>query len=372
VTHSFSCRAAVLLGLAAASASGAERWKMQYFYDEAKSSLTINDLHFASKTRGVAVGFIGDGRKTDPTALVTSDGGQHWALVPTKEVGVSLFFLNESKGWMVTSKGLWETTEAGRNWRKMPNPPKGLYRVHFLDENRGFGVGLRKSVWSTTDGGNHWKAVAAAAEPKANPDHTTYSWIAFATPRLGLISGWSLPPRKGEDAMPDWIEPDRAIRRSETPHLSLTLETRDGGEKWTSSVSSMFGRISRVRFGPKNFALGLIEFAAAFTWPAEVYRIDPMSGKSDRVYRDRQRAITDVWIAPSGTSYLSGTEVLGQLRTAPIPGKVKVLRSSDECRTWTEMPVDYRAVATRTTLAVIDDENAWLATDTGMILKLTK
>jgi hypothetical protein len=29
-------------------------------------------------------------------------------------------------------------------------------------------------------------------------------------------------------------------------------------------------------------------------------------------------------------------------------------------------------VATRTTLAVIDDENAWLATDTGMILKLTK
>jgi hypothetical protein len=32
--------------------------------------------------------------------------------------------------------------------------------------------------------------------------------------------------------------------------------------------------------------------------------------------------------------------------------------------------VDYRAVANRVTLAVVDAKNMWLATDSGMILKL--
>jgi hypothetical protein len=34
------------------------------------------------------------------------------------------------------------------------------------------------------------------------------------------------------------------------------------------------------------------------------------------------------------------------------------------------MPVDYRATANGVTLAAPDDRNVWMATDTGMILKL--
>ena len=94
--------ACALLACLLALPAGAERWRVQYLYDEAKSNLVLNDLKFASPQRGVAVGFIEEGRKTRPTALVTADGGAHWALVPTKEVGVSLFFLGESTGWMVT------------------------------------------------------------------------------------------------------------------------------------------------------------------------------------------------------------------------------------------------------------------------------
>ena len=60
----------------------------------------------------------------------------------------------------------------------------------------------------------------------------------------------------------------------------------------------------------------------------------------------------------------------GQLRHV-VPGKVQVLKSTD-LNSWIEMPVDYRATANRTLLAVVDDEHMWMATDTGMILKLVK
>jgi hypothetical protein len=48
---------------------------------------------------------------------------------------------------------------------------------------------------------------------------------------------------------------------------------------------------------------------------------------------------------------------------------VRVLRSAD-LATWTDMDVDYRATATRVIISAIDSKTAWLATDTGMILKL--
>jgi hypothetical protein len=52
-----------------------------------------------------------------------------------------------------------------------------------------------------------------------------------------------------------------------------------------------------------------------------------------------------------------------------VPGKVQVLTSRDY-KTWLAMPVDYRATANGVTLAAPDDRNVWMATDTGMILKL--
>jgi len=41
--------------LAWASTAAAQRWQMQYFYDEAKSTLAIQDIAFPSPTHGVAV-----------------------------------------------------------------------------------------------------------------------------------------------------------------------------------------------------------------------------------------------------------------------------------------------------------------------------
>ena len=348
----------------------AQRWQIQYFYDKNKSTLVISDLQFPSPSRGVAVGAITEGKHQKPVAVVTSDGGAHWQMVDLKENPVSLYFLSESLGWMVTTHDLWRTTEAGKSWDKVPGLPAGLFRVYFTDEQNGFAVGSKKKVMETHDGGKHWAALAAAAELPGQPNYSTYNWVAFATPRFGIITGWNVPPRRMPPQFPDWMDPEEAINRRETPHLSYSLVTRDGGKTWKPNSASLFGDVSRVRFGPAGTGLGLIEYSNSFRYPSEAYKIDWVSGKSETVYRDRKFAISDIWLTPDGTAYLAGTLVAGQIRHV-VPGKVQVLKSRDYTA-WTEMPVDYRATANRATLAVINEDNMWMATDNGMILRLVK
>lgn len=367
-------RALAIVALAGASvalfgqgARPAPKWRVQYFYDEDKSFFHIVDLQFPSATRGLAIGEIVEGRSQKPTAVVTSDGGAHWQRVPLDDEPVSLFFLNEGLGWMVTTKGLMETTEAGRNWRKLPKPPGQIFRVHFVDEKHGFAAGAKKKVYETKDGGQKWTEIPAATEPPGNADHSAYTWIAFANPNSGIVTGWNMPPRR-DQRMPDWMDPEAAVNRRDYPHLSYSMETKDGGKSWKTSSASLFGQVSRFRFGGDGMALGLLEYGPSFRYPAEVYRIDSKTGKNQTLYRDRRFAISDVWLTKSNVAYLAGTQVAGQVRNV-APGKVQVLRSSD-FSVWTEMPVDYKAVANRVMLAVVDDGNLWLATDNGMILKL--
>ena len=145
--------AALALAAAVATGSGqspAPKWRQQYFYDQEKSTLNIVDLQFPSATRGLAIGAIVEGSHQKGVAVVTSDGGAHWQLVNLEEPPISLFFLNESLGWMVTTKGLWQTTEAGKNWRKLPKLPGQIVRVAFVDEgNAGQWLSCRfKDYWS--------------------------------------------------------------------------------------------------------------------------------------------------------------------------------------------------------------------------------
>jgi len=159
------------------------------------------------------------------------------------------------------------------------------------------------------------------------------------------------------------------MARRDVPHLSYSLQTVDGGKTWKADSASLFGQVTRVRFGDRalGFGLGLVEYGASFRYPAEAYRFDYRTGKSQTIYRDRKFAISDLWLGGDGSAYLAGTQVLGQIRNV-VPSKVQVLRSKDFA-VWTEMAVDYRAVAHSAMLAIADEKNMWMATDNGMILK---
>src|SRR6202050_5600558 len=124
----------------------AQRWKIQYFYDKEKTSLTINDFAFPSAQYGIAVGYVAEGKHEEPMSVITSDGGDRWQLLPLKEMPISLFFLDDSIGWMVTTKGLWRTTEAGKNWTKLPKISGEILRVSFITPMDGVAVGVKKLV----------------------------------------------------------------------------------------------------------------------------------------------------------------------------------------------------------------------------------
>jgi photosystem II stability/assembly factor-like uncharacterized protein len=134
----------------------AQKWTIQYFYDELKSQMEITDLAFPSAQRGIAVGAIydkGSGHEKY-TSVATSDGGEHWTLQTLKEYPRSIFFLNDSVGWMVTDKGLWFTDESGRSWKKVsdqikPNKnlePETTIGLRTRISNLPMGNGARSSV----------------------------------------------------------------------------------------------------------------------------------------------------------------------------------------------------------------------------------
>jgi len=213
--------------------------------------------------------------------------------------------------------------------------------------------------------------VAAAEEPKANRDYTAYTWISFATPQIGMITGFNRPPRRSDGGLPAWMEPELEAVRSELPNMSISLETRDGGKAWKSGTVSIFGHITRVRLAPDGRGLGLVEFSGAFTYPSDVFVLLWKTGKSERGFRSKDRAVTDVAVMPNGPGYLAATEVQGSLMRVPVASRLHILKS-DDLSNWREMEVDYRATARRAVMGWADARNVWVATDTGMILKLAE
>lgn len=359
--------------LVAQTAKGQDEaaWRIQFFHDETETEFNIRDLAFPSARRGIAVGSVSSltRTKTQPLAVVTSDGGATWSRVELRDEPVSVFFLNDSDGWMVTQKGIWRTEESGLSWRRI-SKIRGVVRVYFLTRERGWAAGVEKAIHETRDGGNTWTPLPVASEPKTTKEFTVYSWIEFANREQGVIAGYSQPPRRERDGrFPDWMDPEGASRRRQWPTTTVVAQTLDGGETWRSSTTSMFGQIARLRMTANGAGLALVRFTNSFEWPSEVFRFNLREDITERVYREKNRSITDVAVLDDGTAFLAGFEPPGQLPQSPIPGKLVVLRSRDMVR-WEEMSVDYRAFARRVTLAAVDSNNVWAATDTGMILKL--
>ena len=94
--------------------------------------------------------------------VVTSDGGRHWSQYEVREQPVSLFFLDETTGWMVTDHGLWSAVEGGRSWNKV-EIRKGILQAHFLDANHGYIAGTPSLLDETLDGGKTWTKVPQAS-----------------------------------------------------------------------------------------------------------------------------------------------------------------------------------------------------------------
>jgi hypothetical protein len=340
-------------------------WEAVYFHDEDDSSLTIHDLDVTSPERAVALGRLNERGRARTVLVETADAGKTWKVRQISPEGVSLFFLNPNDGWLAASDGLHRTSDGGASWKRIFKS-KALLRCHFLDTKRGFAAGLDKTAMETRDGGATWSPIQAAAEQKIEAERSAFTWIDFRG-NTGFITGFHKPRRRVPD-MPDWADPERAELRRQFPSLSITLQTLDGGSQWKASMASMFGVISRLRLGPPGRAASVVEFESQFEWPSEVYEIDLASGKAERVFRDRERHVTDAMFLPDGRLMLAAVVTPGRMHHLPVPGPVEILVPVGAA--WKAIPVDYRASATRVSFAMSPEGALWAFTDAGMILRM--
>lgn len=344
---------------------------MRYFFDKDDEGFHINDFCFGSTQFGLAVGFTSDKRgKSKPACVVTRDGGAKWDLEPLPDTGMSAFFLTESLGWLVGEKALWRTEEGGREWKKLKGL-KDVNRVFFVDENRGWALGRRKTILQTTDGGRNWTELPAAKEPNTTAEYTSYNWMEWQNAQNGIIIGASAPPRlSARPEQPAWLDPQSAARRRQWPTMLIAIETRDGGGTWKPQAVSAFGIATRFRMNSSGLGLILVRFNETFDYPSEVHISHPSAaGGTSRIFRDRDRMVTDcAWWTPR-IALVAAIEPPGQLHQLPVPGKLHLLYSTN-LKDWHETKVDYRAFGNAAYLSVADADNVWVATDVGQILQL--
>lgn len=336
-------------------------WKAVYFHDEDNSTLRFADVKASSTNCAVAFGSMHEVKSggVRGVAVRSVDGGARWETVPLAEVPRSGFLLAGGLGWAVTASGLWRSKDCAKSWEKI-SAQEGLLRAHFLDENRGFAAGLAKQALETHDSGKSWTKLASLGEITSDAERSFFQWLDFAG-KFGMIVGAHEPRRPA----------DSAGRRRQLPSLLLTLQTIDGGETWKGASASVLGQVTRVRLALDGTGLTVVEFRDAFDWPAEVYRLDPRGNAMTRVFREADRAVKDAIIASDGTSYLAAIEPPGRDWRLAAAGKVRIVRSRDQMH-WQETRVDYRAVAGAVSLAEVPGGPVLVATDSGMILRLTQ
>jgi hypothetical protein len=348
--------------------SAAPKWKIQYLYDQPGSNFEIRDLACPSAQRCIGAGVITDRKEHQQGAVVvSSDSGSHWSLYEVKEQPVSLFFLDETLGWMVTDHGLWSTVEGGRSWIKVENR-KGILRTQFLDPQHGYIVGSASLLDETSDGGKTWTPRPEAATASANPRAVNYESITFAGPH-GIIIGEIDPDGPPAKKLNRPVEAGRQPE-PERKHL-VVIETSDKGKQWTTGYIPLEGALGQLRISPQGFALALVVYTDPHAPLASAVFQMTLGSSSRMIFGERDRAVTDVSLLANNSAVLVAVEPPGVSPQVPIPGKLKIFQSSN-LKVWQEMDVDYRAVAQDAVLAAVDPAHIWVATDTGAILGLMR
>lgn len=342
-------------------------FRLQYQYDELETMLSLNDLRFADAMNGMGCGVVyrDDGRKSS-LVLVTRDGGKQWTPIKVKDEPASLCILDLAHVWYVGQKDLWFTSDFGTKWTKL-DLPKNMGQVFFQDPMNGFAIGLGKIFYRTKDGGKKWEKVPESVALGVSDDNTALNCIVFVSPQVGFIAGTSkkAPP---ESQLPDWLTPERAMRRKLTPGTSILMTTNDGGATWKGNLTSLFGTVARLRIHGARGA-SVVSYSDSFHWPSEVAAIDLKTSKAASLFRRKDVNITDVELVGDRGYLLAGIQGPGRLQSEAVMGKLKVYYTADG-ENWVEIKADYRAEGTSAVITTDHAGHYWIGTNHGAIVKL--
>jgi len=282
------------------------------------------DVFFLDESHGWAVGW-------DGAVIATEDGGKNWTILHRESAAAKApyyyasFFVSEDEGWIVGSganqngvivlaenggkrltehasfPGAWfhdvyfisrnegwiagykdgnafiiHTEDAGEHWEVQDEGHRGLlYKVHFVNENRGFAVGKSGAAFDNTplvlqtdDGGRTWNRQPIPVDTGQCEDifflNSLEGWIAVGQSLLKTIDGgtsWeSIDFPRDTWLTSVWFKDSEqgvliGFDRSTPIYSGLIMKTEDGGQ--TFDKQSGFSMLNAIAcFGDDSWVVG--------------------------------------------------------------------------------------------------------------------
>lgn len=175
----------------------------------------------------------------------TNDGGQSWKTIGEVSRADGKFpgplltirFIDESNGWIISSFGVWKTDDGGVQWREQavdagPNRSRGyLSDCYFVDFNSGWLTGSQGKVCKTEDGGRTWQSQNIAPGDGYIRD---ISFVNVRTGWLAIINGnkWDTGIYATEDGGGVWNPQSIAGKKLQILSVSFVSES----EGWAAGI----------------------------------------------------------------------------------------------------------------------------------------
>lgn len=233
--------------------SAAKGWKL---LGSIPSHPAINDICFTSPSKGFAA-------VTDGYLYQTSDSGWTWTKIPNSFSGSSgmsnLFFVNSTYGFAQSVTQLQVTTDGGNTWSLRNLSSNMAFNIFFTSPSTGYYGDINAGVYKTTDTGKTWTKTFQST--KTGVDYPMY----FLNPDKGFIFCGDATFSKTNNGGDSWQQIQQNIFVTGSAPIgyntlqfldSLTgyyasnrglLKTTDGGSTWNSAYPTGNG-VNVVKF----------------------------------------------------------------------------------------------------------------------------
>jgi photosystem II stability/assembly factor-like uncharacterized protein len=251
-------------------------------------------------SRAWAVGYYG-------TILHSNDRGLTWRLQrsPTHSSLFRVRFINGERGLISGSYGtLLYTADGGNNWSAQPTgTTEQLFGLTSLDEHTVWAVGSRGTILHTQDGGQSWINSSLSED-------LTFSDVAFVNPNRGWIVG----------------------------EFGVIFQTQDGGKSWNKQKSPV--EVSFVSGESRNlFALLFPNPENGWAFGLDGIVLKTRGGSSWEIVREKKAGGSS-----AGANHLfSAAAISGRLWAVGERGTV--LNSNADGSSWRQATVETSRVS---------------------------
>lgn len=211
----------------------------------------LNSIYFSDNNLGIAVGDSG-------AVLITENGGERWRKIElgTKETFKDGYVSSGGRAVIVSENSrIYRTDDLFiTSSRQVVNGDYSLFKVYFIDTQKGFVVGSKGLLLRTEDGGNNWTKEAL------NTNELLYD-LTFTNLSNGYACGWDGVLLRTTDGGTNWNPVEKFTAKYikdidfYNDELGIAVGggdqvfiTDDGGDSWDEQTVKQRGGIQSVKF----------------------------------------------------------------------------------------------------------------------------